>query len=366
MASLVGALAALMLGLAQPSPSSTQLVQAWLDQVWELASASTDDRGLRVRWRERAVYVPSSERLAEIKARIIGHPQHPERAKLAEYESILAGRPPTAELTLWIVGDEWRCNLDPIEPPRPYWDRTVRRQHSWSLSEDTLVRIDPRRDVPAGYEYSSETSGLRGKALAFATGGLSALPIRGVSAPRIVPSGDVWHAEAETEGGRVNVQGHRGTAASPPGITQVRFTNQHGQVTVYTSDGWRESPVLQSGVAERVRVHNDWEPGTTDLLLLELDRCEVAELHRVTRMPPVEGDDAVRGRTTFRSVQDFSGSVPMQSRVSEEQGAGRSEEAQSVQQGYESYARLRVLGWVVAVSLLVLLIALRVQRRSGA
>jgi len=87
------------------------------------------------------------------------------------------------------------------------------------------------------------------------------------------------------------------------------------------------------------------------------------EFEAVTRTPDFDGSDAVRGRVTFTQVTDFREGTPSYE-IKTAEGAVQALNVEDTPVGH-GRSVLRTTGWVVAGSLVVLLVLLRLRRGSS-
>lgn len=291
----------------------------WFDDLWRTAVDQPADRGLRVRMRVVDEFVPTTSELADLRKAVEGHPEHPLRAKLGYYDLAIVGKPFTTTTQIWMRGGEWRQNQDTINTLTGdfFEDDCVRTDSMWSHQKGQLVRVSLAQSFPANFDFRKGTAGSRRWLWCFATGGISLVSLDGFSQPTAVLTGDVW--EATTTGGSAAggaaVKNLRLVGSWDPKTGRGRVDNvqwrgrtPRADDSDLRADGWQDSSEFGRPIAASVReIRADGRVVKT-YTLLDCGPVDRAEMARITAEPKIIGGDAIRGKSEFTSIYDFTGS----------------------------------------------------------
>lgn len=350
--------------LAAPAAAAEEL-QDWFEQIWTSASSRNIKDALYQEWREIDAYQPSADELGSLRQAVNGRADHPDGDRLRRYEAVLAGRPRTVLHRVWMQGGTWRVCWDYIEPRASYFDRAVRDDEAWAMTPESLTQTDPRHSAPVGYNYTADYEPLRQEMLTFATGGLSQLPIAAVPCPKAELVGSAWTARTTVQlrkgPGELLVAGEWDVQRGGT-ISRVEFVNPWHQRTVYLNTEWNRTDVANRRAAFRQRVEYSDPPAAEMRELVSLRPITRTELATRLTTPTENAVDPVRGRVSFTSIMDLTGSVPKHVGLAIGENGDVVATAPRTPPQFESAEKLRLAGWVVLAGGLTALIAIRTRR----
>ncbi|MFN7022290.1 MAG: hypothetical protein ACK4WH_13310 [Phycisphaerales bacterium] len=340
----------------------------WLGGVWEAARDKRLDVCLRMELRLVHLFVPPAAELEKLRHDVKIHPQHEGLPRLKEYDRVLAGKPYTVRTRVWACGGDWRSSTDHTNGQMgEYWmDDCVAGERMWCLRQDSLVRVDTRREHPDFYDYRKHTPGVASQVWSFATGGLTLVNVNDMPTPRASLRGESWEAVSTTPGGAkwprvVRLAGTWDAEARTGTITAVRWRviGSLDEGTDLFSDSWREASPFKGLVAGRIREVTPAGRPDREFILIECEAVEKSEARRIMETPRAGGVDPVRGATTFHAIHDFTGSEGVIVRTGVD---GRTLTAPFDQGKTHAQTSLRRAGWWTAGALLCSLVLLKARR----
>ena len=309
---------------ASVAHASTTDVKEWLAQAWEEAAKLPNFGDANLKWRVQRVHVPADAQLETMRRAVAGHPDHPDRGALMLYERRARGEKDETVHQLWCHGDgQWRqCldfqadNLSTGQVITSFTDTVVLPHRHWQLSPDHLL-IEPS-DVSANSEI----------------GGLVRVRSEFVTELGFMINGGMTGArQSKTNLGEVTVNGSRWSviAAKPPSASGKEYrhkfegrwdevqsrgfvermemvTNQYKPEAVgsaWVFSDWRVDPTSDRAIAWRVE---EFKPGgilETRYLVDHLSVEPGKSFEEATQTPPAAGNDAVRGKVTYKVVDDL-------------------------------------------------------------
>ncbi len=168
--------AACVLGVNQPTPGThPDLVHAF-QETWTRAHTFAFPRAVVVRFEVTEHPRLSDAEIANIRRRIEGRPDHPDRKRL-EVELRRRNAPDVSRWTLWYLDDHhWRCNLD--EPYQAlYVDTAENNDHRWTLSSTFAEVYDADLPPPPNRDVSLMKTDAIGEIRRFIYAGWGAYPV---------------------------------------------------------------------------------------------------------------------------------------------------------------------------------------------
>ncbi len=326
--------------------------------------------GIRVDYDVEYVEQPSSAELAEMRARVAGHPEHPDHERIAHAER-RARRPDVKRVSLWKWKDQWRYSQEYLDSPVSFRDLAWTSRGAWQLSPETLTlyitdpnHVKSRDVIQRASNFAYETTLLMNL-------GLSGAFANGVVLEPTFTSTGQWSVDAQSAPTspfrlRVRAEGRWSAQVRTGTIDRVTLeshsasgdsTREDNRAEQWTTPGPEGGPSF----AKIVRVMGKDDRPTRVLRLRELSRFDEAGFLAVSAVPPVSGSDPVRGSTTFTRVLDHRGTESLTRSPQEfvdslppPVGSASTQET-----------RLRWLGWAFAATLAGSLVFLRIRSRSG-
>jgi len=354
---------------SEPTPEA---VRAWLDQELSSASKVPDLSGHSVTWRVELWYVPPPEELERMRKDIAGKPDHPDRQTLECYEQALKKKPYTTRYRLWSHGTgNWRYNSEwgYGNDLNHYWDKTLTPRNTWMLLEESLEVFEHDSSFRGGADLPSLESSFGPELETMFCAHLSTLSKAGFTRGVTTVAGNTWRVvfTKDVRGSKARAEiafsGRWDDAQGRGFVEEERIVSSPdaasvGRLTRYKE--WSKEASLDRFVAYRVEQYTPENRLDRVTVFEEAKAEEEGEFDRVTAIPPTDGSDPVRGKTTFTRITDHR--TNRQSIVA----PGR---------GVESSARLPVqtavgsiwqrrLGWIVSGCLVMGLVVMAVYRRK--
>jgi hypothetical protein len=265
----------------------------------------------------------------------------------------------------------WRMNLDEQNTPTGdfFRDDCVRGAFMWSLRQDQFIRASSERTVPRQYDIRPSAGGAGRWLWAFPTGGITLVGLDGFAVPHAVRTGDNWEADAGTVGTPSATTPAKtlhlsGTWDNSTGVGTVNLVRWRGPTpgsedSDLLAEQWDTSAAFGQRIAHRIReVRADGRPLRT-YTLIEATTVDRAEIERVTTEPTPGGSDAVRGKSRYTSIFDFTGGEGTVTVVDDQKPP-------AVAPYHEGRSRahydLQRTGWWAAGTLCLALVILRVRK----
>ncbi len=342
---------------SQARQENARDISRWLAEACEEADGPLPLSESRVVWRTEYVELPSPQELATLRAEVGGRQDHPDLQRLAQYESVLRGKPPAVTSTLWYGGPGyWRFNTDELD--RGIVGDTVSTPHrSWRLSssrpKSAMLLLRPAGDLfAAGGAAKGDEQVFMGELTRFLDGGLRF--VAGWDRTGLSVQGREWVAEFgprlnRAAGDRkplfqVKISGDwspelgRGfvreyiTTITPSGVRGDRFM----------FEGWARSPALNRWVAGTVRRSDPQERPKVVYRWMVAEREEAGLLARITEPPKFGEPDRVRTDLVVTAIDDRAAGKLVTARNGERvelpMGAGPA-----------GSSTLRVWGWGIGI-----------------
>lgn len=349
--------------------SGTEAFQKWFARLSELGGDNGSLDGLRVSYRIDMLGMLPADKLAALRAEVANHPEHPEAPMLPVYERRMAGKD-SYDFSVWRLKGMWRYNRNPAGNESEFTDRVWGDGTAWSMSKSSLVLLNPSTADKYPYGLPRVSSSFSNDLFFLLNGGLGAPVLHGVVLKPVV-SGGSWQASSELRQGedvlRVKASGTWNEVEEWGTVGRLSFARsmpggRTASYEVQTFD-WKLIPALKLGMAGRAEVVDSETGPDRRLTLLGTSRFSPSEFRALTTPPTMEGSDPVRGRVTFRSVADLTGNQLDLKRFDELGNEVERRRRVAVQSDGSSEERLRVFGWLVAATALLLMGGLWIRRR---
>ncbi|MCE7973265.1 MAG: hypothetical protein DYG92_02910 [Leptolyngbya sp. PLA1] len=248
-----------------------------------------------------------------------------------------------------------------LRQPDEYFDHGSIERTAWSMTPGALA-VSPHGISQRQFEYTRMGRSRREQLCTLLSGGLSVageMRIPLVISPRSdggcmvsgqVTYGPVTHRlEAgcswQSGGPTVEYVSLESTGGDSPGTRR------------WTSTGWQASE-LGPWCAGEVVEHDPHGTPVLRTRLIALQPCAPEDVERRAAVPPLRGDDPVRGTVTFVGITDFR---DRGSYTTMDDAGNQVVRALNEHPGAIESRRLRYAGWLLAASIAAGLVALRVR-----
>jgi hypothetical protein len=342
--------------------------KAWWERITAGGADGPNWDGISLKYRVEFLHVPPEAELAEMKARVEGKPYHPDRSLLETYERRKSATTPDAiECQVWRWRGEWRNSRLWRYPHDQYTDFAWSRDGAWQLSEGMLVVVPPDAKSEDAQAIAVDSSGATLEMSMFISAGLISAPALGISLePRLVSS-ERWVAEDSRRDKdsdcRLRAEGRwlgEGRGTVDRCVVEVRRpADAKPVIEACVAENWQNQPLVGHMLASVVTQYNTLGQPEKRYVLTEVQRFTETTFRDLVRVPRLDREDPIRGKTTFTSLRDLrpdadafwaSQGLAVSSRLTDEQ---------------ERMNWLRAGGWILAGILVVMLVLLR-ARHGGA
>ncbi len=313
----------LLLAYAPASSARSQALTS--DQVssW-IASEVSSCAGLPVlgdhsiSWRVEQWWVPTLAELNLLRSEVANKPDHPRKADLEQYDNALRKTPTTKKYRLWSKGPgKWRLcmNWGRLGDTEQYWDKTLTDQVAWTLLQSQLEVADPREPSRPGMNLHMIERSFGSDIEEFFSGRMCSVARSKYEFGRPLVESMRWSVSAARGGGtagsqriEVSFSGRWEPEHQRGFVEQIRVVRNDlqpdsvGERTVFSD--WRQVGEVDRWISHRVeRFRGD---GSLDRVLVfeRVHTGSPGEFDDVTRVPPIDGQDAIRGKSEFRFVTD--------------------------------------------------------------
>ncbi len=352
-------------------PASVNLTD-WIAREWKVARQlppSAADCVLTYQTFTYATADPAT--IAALEREVAGHPEHPRRFELENLKRRLANGGDTLKVKLW-WGDAklWRLSTTiPYLPEMPYSDTAVCPDGAWILTPVQLTIIDPAGGNVGNYDAVLPNAGFQSYVNLALHGGFDLY--EGACKPGTPTLADdgTWRIDAASPDGAIVLayKGHwladleRGFVDSVECVKAIEPTAV-GERWVFAD--WQLLPALNDYAARTVNHFAPREQKPQALWkLIDCERTERAKIEEAAAVPRADGVDIDRGNVTYTRV--FDSRVGRDLPVAAVTGPVLNiDSARSDMKGERSLTR--VLGWILAGSLVVILIILKSRAQKGA
>lgn len=343
-------------------------VREWLRSARAEATAATVPTDFRMVYEAVVPNHVTDEQLAEWRRQTRATPQHPLRSEIIIAERRIARGPDVDRHTLWFRNaDRWRLNVDSNYLPEEFLDIGLVTGEGWSLTGESLSLHDAgggeRSSVAMAEKQFTQDVRL------FLLGGVMIGRSADLETMKVTGSESRWNASLSNERGwRWTYVGSLRSENGAGRIDRIEeYRPESSKVTrqiEFADYSWNE--LVQREVAGNVSVWS--EPyGIKQLRLTELVPEGRSRLREVTN-PPVRRrgglvvDDAVRGQMEVSRVVDTRGG-----RATVTSAGDDGPRTMDLQHAQTSWGRrLRQIGWLTGVLVVVALFSYRLARHRSA
>lgn len=335
----------------------------WFKSEWRAAESVSLPRETFLHYSLVLPVEGDASDLAALAKRIEGRPDHPDRRHYEALRRQLEHGPRTVTYRLWYKdARRWRLAADYSEGEViPYVDVAINGDNAWQMTPRALRLIDPDRP-PESLDPSARLTAAPNHYRAWITwrfgpGPLDLQPV----ASRLV--GNRWEATVRSSDGSREFR-YLGTVQDgrihPDRIVMVRADDRPGLANAET----RFTDWEYSAFADR------WIPASItsvsaehhqEQILHELRPLRPGEWEPVVATPTLDGEDPLRGPTTFVSVFDHRPGANHAETINEDGSVVRSPIPETPTTGPRS-RRLQTVGWFLAGAIAAWLIFLRLRR----
>jgi hypothetical protein len=359
----IAALATTTSSLAQ-SMDVAQFTKA-LERDWALAQVFVVPENIHVQYHDLLYPSMTDEGLRAAQSAIEGKPDHPLRYQVEPELRRRSKGPDRVDFEIWFQrSGTWRYNLTD-HAQNLYVDQAATPSEAWSLMPMTLAVVEIGPNAPPNRNYAGSESSLSqaisefvwaklgmGKAIGAVPQGATVTQ-SGWTATAVAPTGYSWRGTGRLsdDAGRLLLE--KGEILQAP-----NFPDEVGKTVSFLE--WKLVESIGHWMCHRI------EDRTADGRLVKvrildsakaLDTSRIAEL---TRVPPVDGADIIRGKTTFASLLDYRRDAEKMTTFTP-QGAVETPIPPS-ELGHANSEQLRTTGWVVMGTILLALIGFRISR----
>ncbi|RLE17087.1 MAG: hypothetical protein DRJ50_14490, partial [Actinobacteria bacterium] len=337
-------------------------VEAWFHQERAHASEIFDLHGLQFRYAIEHRDIPSKESLEQMRAAVVGRPDHPLRRDIETFDRRLRNGPDVTECSVWLDSDLWRWNRTFGFGNGPeFIDIAAGDGVTWSLSPDQL-NIADRGAAPPGYAYDESITTIRRDLGQLLNGSIGIGVDSEAEITDFSVSKDRWRCRIERgPEWAVVLEGHW-SAQSGRGFVDIlryqqnRSSDYVGATIEFLS--WRFESKENRWIAGEV-VERDRTGRSTRVLVFRnvagQDTIDVSTLVK----PPVLGEpDPVRGFVRVSRVEDHRKKIGQEISIGSD---GNITDRRPTVYGKSSRV-VRLVGWTVLVALICGFVGLRLYR----
>lgn len=338
--------------------------------LWTEAQRRLPPTGFAYEFRSTQYATRSAQEIAEWEQRLALTPDHPEHAALRIERYRVERGPDIIEYQVWWMGpDSFRlCQTQPrSDPAARYQDTTITSRAVWQLgstaSGGQLAVLEPGAPFPAERAYFGATGSSAGAWLSrFTSGSFSALTLANGA-----PAGAEWSGEnligriRLPSGFIVRVSGILGTGSPAYRVRELSSTPPDARVPTLRLrfHDWIPEPALDGALVARRVERLDAEGRVVELLELTSVRpINNEEFERVTAIPAHDGEDPIRGASTYTSIFDYRPGAHTFTSISAD-GTTTTIPLATAREGWPG---MRALGWIVAAIMVACLLWVRIHR----
>jgi len=298
---------------------------------------------------------------------------HPRVLELQVLEKRLRDPTIATRFRLWRWGEEWRWSSEATNGSSEqveYFDRVWTRSDAWQLTPNQLVVGDAETVVASIYRIDTSASGIASDLTILFDGQLSAARAQGITLIPTMSSETSWtaHGQRRLPNGAVVDVSARGTwdqSASTGALLrrewEVKSPEGATELDTLEFAEWRAWPGLDRPVASSVVVSINGSPQRR-LEVRAIEPYSKEQFRDLVRVPALDGDDIIRGPSTYRSVVELRRGKEVASQIDD--GESRVIAQNELILGKRS-SLINVLGWVLAVGLLIALVCFSFMRRAS-
>jgi len=352
---------------AQPTPN---VVREWL--AGELERAREIDpidyfRGLELEHVVESHETPSPNELARMRRAVEGHPDHPDRQRLAVFERRRHEGPDISRRRLFLGSqDRWRWCTGPTEGA--WMDYCFSGRTAWLLSDGSLSIFSRGRGFPPQQDLSNELQLIRTYLAKHVFRGIDEIASADVSIESVTIDEGSWRAgvhvqdfdstilfEGRWDSGREAGIIDRMTLVSVPAAPELEGASHVFSGSVETpgdSGGWPEIARSVQTLFPDGRVDEVW-------ILESLAPVSESRLTELLRLPEHGQHDAVRGTLQFADRTDWrSGDV----RLTEYTRSGK---ATTGALSWQQNRTAKVMAIAVACCVVVLIVVIAWRKQQA-
>lgn len=368
------AIAALSMTGTAAAQSEAERAEKWFRTMATEAAENFKGRSFKMAYSVEVQETLDPNEISAIRSRVANLPAHPDRARLQRLEHLQKYGPAMLEYTMWFRRGDMRLNREGERhvPGAEYLDTTSIGDVGWKMTPKTLFVVPTGQSAPRGHDVQMVTKWALTEAKVFFGAGMSGFgDVTQDTQFRMIDDNRWTASNKRVIGGNERSVEVRGTWDAQVGrgrsIESSLSSVGNGAKVLYrvTAERWIEFDGME--VATSVTT-TDMETAerpadVRNYKLLSIDSLSDRDFERVSQVPAIDAEDPIRGAVTFTTVENLTGSEsrytmknPMTGTI-EEFGSG-----QTVAGMNRSW--LRVLGWTSACAIAVMLVILRVRRRT--
>lgn len=342
--------------------------KAWFLDRLASANAKLADQSFKIEYRVESLEKVDTSNIAVLRETVRTFPEHPDRGVLQRAERFLKYGPDARTHTLWFREGEARYNREAgIEPGDTYQDACLLKSSGWKLSPQSVFLLGPAGQAPPGHRLDTVINSALYEVISLIGPGLAGFgPWNDQSVFALAADG-AWKAENTTESnGKARKSTLTGSwdVATRSGRFAQGVIEIAGRV-VYkeTAKSWKAVSGWPGEIAERVEIEDNGKPwqGVVSLSIAPLiDK----EFEAVTQTPSIDGEDSIRGASTFTQLQDLSGRVPTYIVKDPASNTIQAFSQSETASGHRQWM-LRTFGWVTAGLIVIALVLIRIRGRTA-
>jgi hypothetical protein len=361
---------ALAAAMSSPSavakPKDDSAFQEWFEKTRRTSERLRSDLAVDVVWEETRLRLPEAAEVKAIAKRVAANPRSPERAELEEINRVTRGES-KRRIRLLIHDGRWRVSIDDGEHKIDYgrdgdaaWQLTP---HDLSISR--AVGASPKID------YASMESSFVVDLSSLLTGGVGGVEIiPGEKKPPVLTGGAwtwQWSADPNRLPGREvilsgswNSQLARGNVERTS-IWMIEGNSRREAMRVVAKE-WRTDPILE-WICVRAVEYGDDGLADRELRLISFQSVDPLAVDAAAKVPALSGDDPLRGTLAYSTIADHrrEGTIAQVKDGEVVDTRPLSEAPERVR-----YDNLERGGWILAGSIVVCLLLIRLRRASKA
>jgi len=340
--------------------------QEWFDALWASADKPLNLEWTSIAWTQEDAWLPPPAEIERLRREVPGKPDHPERFNLAVIEQKLAGKNPTGQFEfVFGKGGEFRLNHHSLSDPNDFYDKVLTKDAMWGLTHKGLAHFDVGSKEP-GYDLAAFANVAEQTYSYFLNGGLWTVRLNQMQPEPLVQNGN--DLTIECTGGPQNkhatVVAQWDTGVSCGFIESIRFQSPDSNdesTDIVESSEWEYDTSLSRWAAKEIRskradggVVHIWRRGIVGAVKAE-------RFAALIRAPEADGVDPVRGKVTFKSIEDRRGSVRSTTALTD---AGPVVTAMPPNANVSDSRWITRTGWIVAACLGASLVFFRLRSNA--
>jgi hypothetical protein len=355
--------------IADGGSPDVEAVREWI--VAEAESAATGFaklEGCAFHFTEETSYVLAPGEIARLRAEVGSSLTHPKRAMLGAVDRQSIEGPDITRYALWMRdADSWRINIDTRligddgQTLRETWnDVACTPRHGFALSPDQLNVTGSGRDT----EYVAMgrwRSLYRANISLLLSGGVWRLREQADTFADLRQEANVWSCIAKRPGLIRRFRGIWSSELKRGFVTDITTVQCDGapEAVGHTIrfGAWQFQDLSGQWIATHADIGPVGASPRRVVRFVRLEQVPASAMNDALRVPAVETMDPIRGALTFRRIVDDRSDR----RIATDLGPD-GEQSRVSERPSETWAKLRVVGWVTAASLLTASVVIRVLR----